>query len=323
VPTINGKRRIKIFTQTAAKLIVDVNGFFTGPDASLSTSGLFVPLSPTRILDTRSHEIGKLWPGWIVERPVPGLAATQAQAIVANVTGVDSRGWGYLTVSAARMRMPPTSNVNWSVAGAVVPNHVVTPITAIHGVQVFSSHGAHVLIDLAGYFTGAPKIAELPAHVNPAPPAAPPNWTIRIPRFGLTSTVMSGDPKYVTDSGHSWHWTGTGYMGQNAHVAIFGHRTEHGGPYRYMDWMVIGDTFTVTTGDNREYTYRMVRRDLTDAQTANILAATRAHPGTTLSIVACTVGYDSRKSRYPDMWAPTSLLYRIVVTGELVSWREL
>ena len=98
-------------------------------------------------------------------------------------------------------------------------------------------------------------------------------------------------------------------------MAIFGHRTEAGGPYRYLDWMVPGDLFTVTTGDRREYTYRMVGRDLTDAQTANILQGTRNHPGTTFSIVACTVGYDSRKSRYPDAWAPTSLLYRIIVTG--------
>jgi hypothetical protein len=66
----------------------------------------------------------------------------------------------------------------------------------------------------------------------------------------------------------------------------------------------------------------MVRRDLTDANNANILAATRFHAGTTLSLIACTVGYDRSKSRWPDMWAPTSLKYRIVVTGELVSWRE-
>mgnify|MGYP001824446331 FL=1 len=200
---------------------------------------------------------------------------------------------------------------------------MVTPITATHGLQVFSSHGAHVLVDLAGYFIGNQQIPQLPAYSNPAPPAAPPSWTLRIPRIGLTSTVMTGDPRYVTDSGHTWHWTGTGHMGQEAHVAVFGHRTEAGGPYRYVDYMQIGDTFTVTTEDRREYTYRMVRRDLTNSSSANILAATRAHPGTTFSIVACTVGYDSRKSRYPNMWAPTSLLYRIVVTSELVSWREV
>ncbi len=187
--------------------------------------------------------------------------ATNASAIVANVTGVDSRGPGFLTVSAARLPRPPTSNVNMAAPGGVVPNHIVSPITATHGVQVYSSHGAHVLIDLAGYFTGTQRIPQLPPYINPAPPAAPPNWILQIPRLGLTQTVMSGDPKYVTDSGRTWHWTGTGYMGQGAHVAVFGHRTEAGGYYRYIDSMVVGDTFTVTTGDRREYTYRMVRRD--------------------------------------------------------------
>ena len=71
VPTMtDGKRRIKIFTQTAAKLIVDVNGWYTSEASRLSSDGLFVPLTPKRILDNRDPgESGKLWPGWIVERP--------------------------------------------------------------------------------------------------------------------------------------------------------------------------------------------------------------------------------------------------------------
>ncbi len=323
VSNVGGRRRIKIYTLVAAKLIVDVNGYYTSSTSPASTVGLFVPLAPQRILDTRlPGQIGKLWPGWVVESKVPGEAATGASAIVANVTGVESRGPGYLTVSAARRPKPKTSNVNWMIAGAVVPNHVITPISKTYGFQVFSSHGAHVVVDLAGYFTGTPLAPQLPAYVNPPPPPAPPSWVIRIPRIGLTSTVLAGDPTYVTNSGYSWHWTGTGYLGQTAHVAIFGHRTEHGGPYRYLHYMQTGDTFTVTTLDNREYTYRVVRRDLSDAQPVNILAATRNHPGTTFSIIACTVGYDSSKSAYPDVWAPTSLKYRIVVTAELVSWRQ-
>ena len=201
---------------------------------------------------------------------------------------------------------------------------VITPITATHGFQVYSSHGAHVFADLAGYFTGTPKVPRLPKHVNPAPPAAPPTWVLRVPRVGLTSAVLAGDPLAVTNAGHSWHWAGTGYLGQSAHIGVFAHRTDAGGPYRYIDRMQIGDTFTVTSGDHREFTYRMVRRDLTNAATANILNAVRAQSGTTtFSLIACTVGYDTSKVAYPDIWAPTSLKYRIVVTGELVSWREL
>jgi sortase (surface protein transpeptidase) len=142
---------------------------------------------------------------------------------------------------------------------------------------------------------------------------------LHVPRLGLTSTVKDGNAYAVTNSGYSWHWTGTGYVGQEAHVSVFGHRTEHGGPYRYIHVLQNGDTATLQTADGRLFTYRMVRRDLvwgasrSGPPTANILAATRQHPGTTLSLIACT----------RTDWLPTSLNHRIVVTFELVSWREV
>lgn len=324
VPTIGGRRRIKIFTLHPAKLIVDVVGHYTSEASPASEEGLFVPVTPVRLVDTRvpGGEVGKLWPAWVVEVRTPAVAS-RASAIVANVTGVESRGPGFLTVTGARQPITLTSNVNFSGVHQVVPNHVITPVTATYGLQVYSSHGAHVIVDMAGYFTGTPKIPQRPKWVNPAPPSAPPAWTLRVPRLGLTSAVLDGSPAAITDAGHSWHWSGTGDMGQpNAHVATFAHRTEAGAPYRNVHLLQNGDTMTVTTSDNREFTYRVVRRDLTDAANANILAAVRSHPGTTLSLVACTVGHDRSKSAWPDIWAPTSLKYRIVVTAELVSWRE-
>ena len=324
VKTISGKRRIKIYAHRSAAIIVDVFGYYTGPASSLSQTGLFVPVTPQRLIDTRlSGQIGRMWPGWVVEVPLPSWIDGKAAAIACNVTGTASRGAGHLTASAARQVIPPTSNVNWSTSYSVVPNHVISQVTNQYGMQVFNATGSHVVVDLAGYFTGTPKVPSLPKFTNPPPPAAPPNWILRVPRLGLTSTVMAGNAAFVTDSGHTWHWTGTGYMGQNAHVAVFGHRTEAGGPYRYIDRMVNGDRISVTTGDGREYTYQMVGRHLTDAATNNILNATRANPGTTFSIVACTVGYDRSKSGYPNPWAATSLKYRIVVNFELLGWREV
>lgn len=339
VNTINGARRIQVFTKTAAEFIVDVTGYFTGPTSTLSEGGLFVPLDPVRILDTRlqgpmpsnacaATGAGRLWANWVVEglvqgAGVPGEAATQAGAIVVNLTGTASNAAGYLTMSAARASIPPTSNLNFFHGGATVPNHVISPITASYGYQVYSSHGSHVVVDLMGYYTGKPASPVFAPYVNPAPPPIAPPWVLRVPRFGLTSQVLEGNPNTVTNRGHSWHWTGTGFMGQDAHVAAFAHRTTAGGPYRNLHWMETGDLFTVTTLDGREYTYRTVRRDLTDGRTQNILDATRFHPGPTFSLVACTVGYDRSKAAYPNIWAPTSTKFRIIVTGELVCWREL
>lgn len=326
VSTIGGKRQIKIFTLHPAKLILDIVGYFTGELSTASETGLFVPVNPERLIDTREPggEVGKLWPNWVVEVPIPASMASTASAVVANVTGVESRGPGFLTVTGARQKISFTSNVNFSAPGQVIPNHVITPVTADHGLQVLSSHGAHVVVDVAGYFLGTPKPAQVPKHVNPDPPTVAPPWVLHVPRIGLTSTVVDGSPDAVTDSGRSWHWDGTGSMGEeDKHVALFAHRTSAGGPYRYLHYLETGDDMIITTEDNREYTYRVVRRDLATANDQSILGATRRHPGTTLSLVACTVGYDTSKAAYPDIWAPTSLKYRIVVTGELVSWREL
>lgn len=325
VETVAGKRLIKIYSSTSAKLIVDVTGYFTNDAAPSSEDGLFVPTAPTRVLDTRKPDPAKrMWPGWVREQTLPSPASTQAAAVVLNVTSARTRAEGYLTVSGARLQIPGTSNVNWNGPDAIVPNLAITPVTVQHGFQVFNFSGGHVIADMAGYFTGKQRFAQYGPYINPPPPPIGPEWTLRIPRLGLTSRVLSGNPAFVTDSGHTWHWTGTGEMGQNAHVGAFGHRTDAGGPYRYLHTMVPGDTWTVTTLDGREFTYRMVRRDLTDAQTGNILNATRFHPGTTFSIVACTRGYDSSGYRRSLQWyEPTSLKYRLVVTGELVGWREI
>ncbi len=333
VSTIGGRRRIKIFTLRATKLIVDVTGYFTGADASKSTTGLFVPVDPTRILDTRLPQFqpefapgGVLWPDWAVEGKVPGAAGTEASAIVVNLTGTATRGPGFLTISAARQPIPGTSNVNWSVPGTTVPNHAITPITVTHGYQVYSSHGAAVIVDLAGYFLGSPKPPSIGPRANPAPPPIGPPWWLEIPRLGLGIWVYDGDAKRITDAGFAWHWTGTGVMGQNASVAIFGHRTEAGAPLYYIDQLQNGDRWSVSTIDGRRYTYEMVRRDIADTASRNVaqnnnnvLDATRFHGAPSLALVACTVGFDSTKSRYPDAWAPTSLKYRIVVTGQPVN----
>ena len=337
VETVGGRRLIKIFASTVAKVIVDVTGYFTNESAPQSQTGLFIPTNPTRVLDTRKPDpVKRMWPRWVVEQALPSPAATAAAAVVLNVTSARTRAEGYLIVSGARLPIPGTSNVNWNGPNAIVPNLAISPVTATHGFQVYNFSGGHVIGDMAGYFTGQQRIPSLPKYVNPPPPPIGPEWTLRVPRLGLTQRVMEGNSVAVTDAGHTWHWAGTGFMGQNAHVAVFGHRTEAArniagidptgrvnGPFRYLHVMQPGDTWTVTTLDRREYTYRMVRRDLTDAQTQNILNATRFHPGRTFSIVVCTRGYDSSGYRRNLQWYdPTSLKYRLVVTGELVSWRE-
>ena len=100
-------------------------------------------------------------------------------------------------------------------------------------------------------------------------------------------------------------------MGEFAHVSMFAHRTRR----RHLPNIHVCAPATRfhRTEDNRRYRYRMVRRDLTNGVTDNILFATRQVEGTTLSLIACT----------KPNFQPTSTAFRIIVTGELVDWVEL
>lgn len=312
--TVAGVRGFKVWSYGGGHVIVDVAGYYTGDTSADSSSGLFVSMAPHRILDTRRPgPVGRLWPNWVVETAIPDPARTAAQAIVANVTAVDARGPGFFTVFAARTPMQGVSNLNVVAEHDVVPNHVISRISTF-GLAVYSENGAHVLIDMAGYFTGTPASPTEPAYVNPPPPPIGPPWRLDIPRLGLSSWVYdSANPNPVVDAGNSWHWTDTGSMGEPAHVAVFAHRTTHGGLFRSINLLEPGDEMFIGTMDGRRYRYHMARRDLTSSVASDILSATEQIDGTSLSLIACT----------KPNFQPTSTAFRIVVTGELIDWVEV
>lgn len=326
-----GRRGFKVYTYGGGHVIVDVAGFFTGPDAAESTDGLFVPITPARILDTRQPgQIGRLWPGWIVTAPIPGEGAQRGQAVVGNVTAVEARDPGYFTVFGANTPKREVSNLNADVVNQTIANHFISRISTT-GLAVYSQSGAHVLIDMAGWYIGKPAVPTI-GFTNPPPPTAAPPWRLEIPALrprhgggtGLVSRVLAGQADPVVDAGHTWHWTGTGYLGQLAHVGLFAHRTEAGAPVYNMHELVPGHEMILYVadrpGDRRRFRYRVVRTDLvlnvrhsTPTNAQKILAATRYHPGTTVSMIGCTL---------PN-GLPTSLDHRIIVTAELIDWDEI
>jgi hypothetical protein len=322
IGSVGGTRGFNVFTYGGGHVIVDVAGYYTKAGSPSSQVGLFVPVFPQRILDTRQPgQMGRLWPRWVVTAGVPGAAGVEASAIVANVTAVDCRDAGYFTVLPAGGALREVSNLNADRVGQTIPNHVVTKIST-RGVSVFAWAGAHVLIDLAGWFTGVPAVPTF-SYTNPTPPAAGPPWSVYIPNlrsrggaYGFLRAVLAGNSNTVVDRGNVWHWTGTGYMGQQAHVGLFAHRTEAGSPLYHQHELGVGDDIYVTVsdrpGDRRQFHYRVVRSDLTGAGSNEILDATRYHPGTTISLIACT-----KLNRLP-----TDLKYRLITTAVLVGVLE-
>ena len=138
-------------------LIADLAGYY-----SPSAPGRFVPVTPTRFLDTRSGVGGAVIPttaGGFVDLKVAGKRAVpdQATAAVLNLTGTAVSGTASTDVRAyprGAARVPTVSNVNL-VRGDTRANLSIVRIGSDGRVRVRNSSGQLQLVaDLAGYMVG-------------------------------------------------------------------------------------------------------------------------------------------------------------------------
>ncbi len=289
-------------------LIIDVAGWFTGAADPVTIDGLFVPLVPTRTLDTRGpYSYGRTFARWTVEFPLPSGVAAQAAAI--NLTATNTRGEGYFTAYPARTPLPLASNLNATRIGQTIANHAIVRVSTA-GIAVYTYTGGHIIADVAGYYLGPPAATTFAPPVNVVPPPSPLPYILDAPGAAIEGLeVEEGVDDAIVDQGLAGHWPGTGLAGEDAHMVLFAHRTAHGGPFRYLHLLNIDDELTMTGADGRVHTYRVARVEVTGKDATSILNAAYAIPGPTLSLVACT---------QPNL-LPTSLLYRIVVTAILIS----
>ncbi len=132
-------------------VIVDVTGYFTtsmgGPQASL-----YYPLSPRRLLDTRTGKEA-LSPQETLRVRLGGVdrIAALASAVVLNVTATDTATPGFFTVTPAP-GMPLTSDLNWA-RGQTVANAAIAQLGATGQLALYNATGsAAAIIDASGYF---------------------------------------------------------------------------------------------------------------------------------------------------------------------------
>jgi alpha-tubulin suppressor-like RCC1 family protein len=140
-----------------AQVIVDVAGYFVGGTAT--QPGMFVALSPARVLDTRSS--GAVAGGADLKLAVlgkGGLPVTGVAAVVVNTTVTETTAGGYLTVYPGTSPLPTASNLNWNAPGTTIPN-LVTVKTGTDGSIKFhngSPGTTQIIADIAGYYLAAP-----------------------------------------------------------------------------------------------------------------------------------------------------------------------
>ncbi len=158
-----------VFRFMPTDVVVDLWGWFTGPSAPDSADGLFVPQAPQRMWDSR-QSFDPLHPGGTIERSM----AAPGAAIVANVTAVETTRAGFVSVWAAGTARPVVSSLN---------HRWPSPVAALsvsrlsdRGVAFYAhGGGAHVVVDLAGWFTGQPVAATTSVPAN-----RPPSGTSRV-----------------------------------------------------------------------------------------------------------------------------------------------
>jgi hypothetical protein len=143
----------------SVNVILDVAGYYTNPASSPGPDGLFNPLVPSRLLDTRTGTgapAGILPPNQKIDLQITGkggVPASGVSAVVLNVTDANSTGAGYLTVWPAGVSMPLASNLNF-VAGQTVPNRVMVGVGTGGKVSIYNGlASSHVIADVNGWFT--------------------------------------------------------------------------------------------------------------------------------------------------------------------------
>jgi hypothetical protein len=155
---------VTIATSAGGHVLVDLVGWFTGDSAQPASDGLLVAVAPTRLLDTRS-DLPRVWAAGTRELP---LSLTNAAALVTNVTAVETDGVGFVTAYPAGTPLPPTSSLNVARRNKTTPNLAITTVST-RGTAYYSNRGTDLIVDLTGYFTGAPGEAGEPVPPNVAP----------------------------------------------------------------------------------------------------------------------------------------------------------
>jgi len=129
-------------------------------------AGLFAPLSPARLLETRAGEPttvdGKFWEigeraaGTVTELTVAGRGgvASDADAVVMNIAVTSTKGGGFVTAYPCGTKRPNASNLNYERKSQTIANAVTAKIGTGGKVCLYTSAATHIIVDVNGYYAG-------------------------------------------------------------------------------------------------------------------------------------------------------------------------
>jgi len=143
-------------------VLIDIDGYFAPPIAPPALT--FYPLTPCRVVDTRSGSSGSgitgvfgppsLVGGATRDFPMPASSCpipSSAQAYSVRMTVVPPGPMGHLTTWPAGLPLPLLSTLN-DLQGVVVGNEAIVPAGTSGAISVYVSSDTDLLIDINGYF---------------------------------------------------------------------------------------------------------------------------------------------------------------------------
>ena len=161
VTSLGAGGAVCLYSDQESDVLVDVLGWFGG-----GAQPPFVGAVPSRLVDTRNAvggPTGVITPSSPRSVPVRGVTVevngrsqqvpATASAVALNVTMVEARAAGFATVWPCGTPRPDASNVNFG-RGGTAANGVIAPIGADGKVCIYTSADAHLIVDIAGWFTG-------------------------------------------------------------------------------------------------------------------------------------------------------------------------
>ncbi len=161
---------VQFTNSSTAHLVVDLVGYVTGTVTPTGTDGLFVPLTPARVVDSRNEQGTKrLWRGQFTDvslTNVGGIPASGVGAVAVNLTMTNATAGGFALAWPARTARPLASTTNFLPGRDVAAGSIVALGTG--GVaSLLANAPADTVIDVAGWFLGTPLAA-----TNTTPPRA-------------------------------------------------------------------------------------------------------------------------------------------------------
>ena len=117
----------------------------------------YQPIDPRRVLDTR--DTANALAADSVRRfdlaAALGLTPGSFTAAVLNVTMVDARGEGFMTVWPGGAARPQASNLNSDHVGSTTADLVTAAVDSTGAMQIYTSVSSHIIIDVAGIYLPA------------------------------------------------------------------------------------------------------------------------------------------------------------------------